>query len=228
MLANCATPAAPDWLGCKSVADQIYREIAVTISLASPPVSAAPQRMRRYERKRLRRALAEHDRHAARIAELDHMSAVLDRAADLVADGWVQHVWFACADQSGRRRLISAYNLHVLTGATVTGACLVGAIVHAAGGPKAAHTQLVQRTLDLTWHTLYRAGDEPVHWCPAPSMRAVQLRDLTRWNDDPGRTATDVTTLLGATRDAAVDLRHGRGTEDAAPASGRQGERLRR
>jgi hypothetical protein len=83
-----------------------------------------------------------------------------------------------------------------MAGARVSGACLVGAIVHAGGGPAAVHNQLVQRTLDLTWHTLYQNPHEPVRWCPAPATRMAHVRDLTRWNDRPERSSAQVTHLL--------------------------------
>ena len=67
-----------------------------------------------------------------------------------------------------------------------------------------ADTQLVQRTFDLTWHTLHRRPTDPVGWCPAPPIRAQQLRDLVQWNDRPGRTGTDVEALLQSVEQAAV------------------------
>jgi hypothetical protein len=70
--------------------------------------------------------------------------------------------------------------------------------VHAAGGPDAATSQLVQRTLDLTWHTLHESARRPVQWCPAPEIRLAHLRDLTRWNDHPRRTSGEVRGLLAA------------------------------
>lgn len=176
----------------------------MTISLTSPRVRAGQPRLGRCERSRLRRVLAEHDRHAARVAELAGIRALLDLASALVITGWVQHGWFVREDRTGRRHIITAHNLHVLPDAPVSGVCLVGAVVHAAGGPRTARTQLVQRTLDLTWHTLYRRSIEPVHWCPAPPVRAAHLRDLTQWNDDPQRTAADITTLLGAANEVAA------------------------
>jgi hypothetical protein len=39
--------------------------------------------------------------------------------------------------------------------------------------------------------------------CPPPQVRVAQVRDLTRWNDTPGRTLADVLALLHATRAAA-------------------------
>jgi hypothetical protein len=68
--------------------------------------------------------------------------------------------------------------------------------VHAGGGPSAVRTQLVQRTLDLTWHTLYGDAHQPVRWCPPQAIRMANVRDLTAWNDHPGRTAAEVEALL--------------------------------
>lgn len=179
-------------------------EISVTISLISPPACAAQPGLSRTDRLRLRRELAERDRQSALLAELAGIRALLATASTLVTSGWVQHAWFACADTSGRQHLITAHNVPVLRDEAITGVCLVGAVLQAGGGLTAARTQLVQRTLDLTWHTLYRGRGEPVHWCPAPSIRAAQVRDLTRWNDHPQRSAAEVTTLFSGARAVAA------------------------
>ena len=83
-------------------------------------------------------------------------------------------------------------------------ACLVGAIVHAAGGPAAARSQLTRRTLRLTWHTLFRPDRPVVAWCSPPDRRAAEVRDLTQWNDDPSRRVGEVVGLLRATRDLYI------------------------
>ena len=52
------------------------------------------------------------------------------------------------------------------------------------GGVASADTQLVQRTFDLTWHTIHRgpAGARCAGALRRP-IRAQQLRDLVQWND---------------------------------------------
>jgi len=123
----------------------------------------------------------------------------------VISSGWVQHGWFTVADTHGGQRMVTAYNLEAASDAPVFRACLVGAIVHAAGGPSAANTQRTQRTLDLTWHALHHDVDQPVRWCPAPAIRTAHLRDLTRWNDHRRRTSDQVTALLhSAARVAAA------------------------
>lgn len=145
-----------------------------------------------------RRRLARQDRLGAHLAELHRIRATLEGAITVVGSGWVQHGWFTVTDEQGERRRVTAHDVHVVGGGPVSGACLVGAIVHAAGGPPAVHTQLVQRTLDLTWHALHEDERQPVQWCPAPAVRTLRTRDLTRWNDHRDRTAVQVTALLGS------------------------------
>ncbi len=124
----------------------------------------------------------------------------------MISSGWVQHGWFTVAGTAGGQRMVTAYNMEVVSDAPLSGACLVGAIVHAAGGPSAAKTQLTQRTLDLAWHALHHDASQPVRWCPAPAIRAAHLRDLTRWNDHGGRTFDQVTALMhSAVRVAAAN-----------------------
>ena len=76
-------------------------------------------------------------------------------------------------------------------------------MVEAAGGPEAVGSQLVQRTVDLTWHTLREAPDQPVRWCPGPRMRMMMVLELTHWNDAPHRRQQEVADLLRTAGEAA-------------------------
>jgi hypothetical protein len=162
-------------------------------------------------RRRQSRQLRLRDQISARLAELDQISCVLNDAADLVSAGWLQESWFAYQDDSGRIRPVNAYNVKQMQGHPVLGACLVGAIVQAGGGLPQVRTQVVQRALDLTWHTLFNTRPELVRRTPAPAVREHRVQDLTRWNDHPGRTADQAERLLRrsatAARYEAVDLR---------------------
>jgi hypothetical protein len=152
----------------------------------------------RTSRRAERRRLARRDELSARLAELHGIRDLLTRAETVVSAGWVQHGWFTVADELGGTHRVDALNLGDLTGRPVSGGCLVGALVHAAGGPATVRSQLVQRTLDLTWHALHEDERRPVRWCPGPDVRGAHLRDLTRWNDSPRRTADQVAGLLRA------------------------------
>ena len=74
----------------------------------------------------------------------------------------------------------------------------MGGVVEGAGGPATARSQLVQRTVDVLWHTLREESDHPVRWCPGPRVRQLMLLELTRWNDDPRRSKDEVIDLLRA------------------------------
>src|SRR3954451_20310000 len=155
------------------------------------------------ERRRQRARLAERDRRSARLAELHRIADLARRAAAMVESGWVQNAWFTVADEGGRRTGLTAHGLALLAARPVVGGCLFGAIVQAAGGLPAVPPQLVQRTLDLTWHALVAGDGEPVRWRPDPAARMHRLRELTRWNDDPARVRDDVTALLRSVERAA-------------------------
>jgi hypothetical protein len=155
-------------------------------------------------RRRLTRQLRHRDETSARLAELDNQADILNQAADLICDGWLQHSWFAYLDDNGRTKTVTAYNVTEMAGRPVVGACLVGAIVQAGGGLSKVRTQAVQRALDLTWNTLYETAAEPNHWTPAPVVRAQHVRDLTRWNDNPRRTAPQAEALLRRSATTAV------------------------
>ena len=157
------------------------------------------RRTERRDRRAERRWLKRQDRLSAQLAELQAMSVLLDRAAEVVGAGWVQGAWFTVATEKGPRA-VTAYDLPVLTNRPVTGACLVGGVVQAAGGPAEVRSQLVQRTLDAVGHTLREDPARRVQWCPGPRMRTLGVLELTHWNDTPGRTQQEVVGLLEASR----------------------------
>ena len=160
----------------------------------------------RRDRKRLRRALRDQDRLGAKLAELHCIDALLADAAHLVEKGWMQHGWFAYVDRSGKRRVVTGCTPRTRRAPSseqVVSVCLVGAIVHAGGGPSEKRSQLVQRTIDLTWHASFRGAHEPVRWCPSPVERAGHVLDLVRWNDRAGCTSHEVAGLLDRTRSLA-------------------------
>lgn len=151
----------------------------------------SPRRERRAARARLRRVEAL----SAQLAQLHTIRAMLGQAVEIVRGGWVQGAWFA-VDMDGRTRAVIAPEVHLTTSHPVTGACLVGAVVQAGGGPAAVRSQPVQRALDLVWHSLRDDAAQPVRWCPGPPVRGMHVLDLTHWNDAPDRTRGDVVELL--------------------------------
>jgi len=145
------------------------------------------------------------------LAELAQIRDLVAAARDVVAAGWVKDAWFVSHNAQGKRRSVDFMAAKRMGQVPVDRACLVGAILHAGGGVATAETQLVQRTFDLTWHTIHRRPQDPVRWCPAPPIRAQQLRDLVQWNDRPERTGADVEALLRNVEQAAErELEHGR------------------
>jgi hypothetical protein len=146
--------------------------------------------------RRARQHLRRQDELSAQRAELHGIRALALEAARIVDAGWIRGGWFGY--RVGDRLLVvgSAAGAGRFGDRPVAAACLVGAIVQAGGGVAAVRTQPVQRALDLTWHTLHGDPGEPVHWCPAPSVRAGHVRELVRWNDHPTRTRQQVTALL--------------------------------
>lgn len=171
----------------------------------------------RHERRAERRRLQRQDELSGHLAELQAISALLERAVEVVGVGWVQGAWFTVATAGGRRT-VTAYDLRLAEKRPVTGACLVGAVVQAGGGPAAVRSQLVQRTLDLAWHTLREDPERPVRWCPGPQVRMRRVLDLTHWNDAPGRTQSEVVDLLLAARRTAGVQRDLCRAEQAEPA----------
>ena len=156
----------------------------------------------RRERRAERRRLRHQDAVSARLAELHAIRALLEQAVNVVDAGWVKGAWFTVATAGGNRA-VTAQDLDLLVDQSVTGACLVGGVVQAAGGPATVRSQLVQRTLDLTWHALREDPAQAVRWCPGPRVRMMHVLELTHWNDAPERTRADVLNLLQRARERA-------------------------
>lgn len=189
------------------------------MSLLDQRVVLESGRGRRRDRRRLRRALREQDRRSAKLAELSRIDGLLAEATRCVEHGWMQHGWFTYVDPSGSRRIVTGCSPRItraLSPDQVVSTCLVGAIVQAAGGPTETRSQLVQRTIDLTWHASFRGVREPVRWCPSPVARAGHVIDLVRWNDQPGRTAHQVIALLRRAR-VVAQVEAGRARDASTP-----------
>jgi hypothetical protein len=162
---------------------------------------------------------------SARLAQLHATRTLLEQAIEIVLDGWVQGAWFA-VEMGGRTRAVTGPEIRLTTDHPVTGACLVGAVVQAGGGPAAVRSQRVQRSLDLVWHSLREDAGRPVRWCPGPPVRAMHVLDLTFWNDAPERTRGEVVELLRSSV-LTTDLQRERCRSEQAALAGtpRSGER---
>ncbi|MDT7618983.1 MAG: hypothetical protein QOF00_6430 [Pseudonocardiales bacterium] len=166
--------------------------------------SGSPHSGRSWRQRRLdRRRRVRQDLLAAQAAELHTIRSIAGAAREFVAAGWLQNGWYAHRTPSGLGHVTSAHAAERFHDSPVVAACLVGAIVHAGGGATAAHTQPVQRAITLTWHTLFADPTDRVRWCSPPAERAARVRELTSWNDHPGRAQHHVIDLLRTVEEAA-------------------------
>ncbi len=156
---------------------------------------------------------------SAQLAQLHVIRTLLEQATEIVRGGWVQGAWFA-VETGGGTRAVTAPHLHLTTDHPVTGACLVGSVVQAGGGPDAVRSQPVQRALDLVWHSLREDAGQRVRWCPGPPVRMIHVLDLTHWNDAPDRTRGEVVQLLRSSV-AAADAQRERCLSEQAVLLGR-------
>ena len=131
------------------------------------------------------------------LQELDRAREVLDRARALIETGWVQDRWYVLAP-----RRSSLLRQAVVAPDEVEAACLVGALALALReqDPRADLLTGGGPVLDVVWHAAREAGASPD---PVPARRAWprdtrlrHVRNLTRWNDRPGRTRDDVLAVL--------------------------------
>lgn len=159
-------------------------------------LAARTRRQRRLEQ----RDLARQDLRSARLAELVTIHETLDWAAELVEHGWLRGAWYSYRDSSDDVRISHVPDRRRIGTAPVLSRCLVAAIRDAADPFPSSDGQVTRRTVEVTWHALQGSWAEPVRWCPAPDVHLSHVRDLTRWNDRPGRTSAEVGTLLEAAR----------------------------
>lgn len=166
------------------------------------PPEAAPGGLRGWLDRRRREEAERTAQSAALRREVTARAAVaLGTAARMLDQGWVQGVWFHVQGRGCRTLPVGPLELGLLEGRRITGACLVGAVVEATGGPREARSDITSRSLDLLWDALQdrhgRLGARAAERAASPTVRAGRVRELTRWNDTPGRTRSEVLDLLG-------------------------------
>ena len=149
-----------------------------------------------------------YDPAAARLRQLGEVLEVLATARSVIEDGWVQDAWFAVRPRSQPApapavAMVSS-SLSYPDRDDLAGACLVGAVVHAVRirhpGDARAEVDGVGPAIAVLWDALQESrglGSRGVAGRVAPpAVRAARVRDLTRWNDQRGRSRGDVLDLL--------------------------------
>ena len=134
----------------------------------------------------------------ARVRRYEDAVEVLERAREVVERGWVQGTWYVVARPGKPPR--PAPIPSVAARDDVVGACLVGAVIHAAKQDDPhADMAVWGLPLDLLWDAVNgraaESGDAAAGtgWRAAPAyVRAARARDIARWNDHPGRDVTEV------------------------------------
>src|SRR3954451_18151218 len=201
------------------------RELTASIPLPPNPCASPtsrlrndgePVRRREVSRRNLWRRVARsvrgrhqpYDSVAARLRQLDEVLEVLAAARSVVEDGWVQDAWFAVRPASQRAPAPPAArvssSLSYPARDDLAGACLVCAVVHSVRlrhpGDARAEVNGVGPAIDVLWDALQESrglGSRGVAGRVAPpAVRAARVRDLTRWNDQRGRSLGEVLDLL--------------------------------
>jgi hypothetical protein len=152
-----------------------------------------------------------------RAARLGDVCAVLDGARTLIERGWVQDRWLVIPAPAAHRSTAPGAHrstaVHRSTAAEVppdvSGACLVGAVVHAAqrhyATADAIHAAPALDVLWDAWQETRGFGGPGIAGPAAPrEVRAARVRDLTRWNDQPDRTRDEVLGLIDLATSRAI------------------------
>ena len=134
---------------------------------------------------------------------------MLQDARTALERGWVQNTWYAEPSQTDTAGQAAASAMKPPDATDVTAACLVGAVVRATRRrqPNAGLFE-AGPALDLLWdawqETRGRAGPGVSGRAVAPEVRIARVRDLTRWNDRPARTHTEVISLVDLAASRAI------------------------
>jgi hypothetical protein len=160
--------------------------------LLQPLATPVGLRTRWRDRRRLQRI----DRLGARLARLDAVDAVLTRAHDRLASGWVQDAWFTTIDDEGVRLHVGTLRAH--DGAESERACLVAAVA-IESLPGSITGPIAQRAIGTMWNVLHGGGVSS-DWSTPPGVTAARAYDLVRWNDATDRRQSDVLALMHASR----------------------------
>jgi hypothetical protein len=152
---------------------------------------------------------AREDGRYARLEQLGEVCAILQGARAVLERGWLQNAWFARSQQPDTAGQAAAPAAKPPTATAVTAACLVGAVVHATCERRPGATPRdAGPTLDVLWdawqETRGLAGPGVSGRAASPEVRLARVRDLTRWNDNPGRTRTEVIALLDLAASRAI------------------------
>lgn len=165
----------------------VLSKVRAALPVAPPPTYVEPQ----------------DDPRVAWQRRLDRVRAALEQArADLVEQGWTQRAWFSVDAGGGAVRRASDAEAFALVRptSTVSGACLVGALLRRAEDPDRATTHAdVWGAVDELYEALHeRMGHTSMPPGRTDSLhrRHAKLRVLTAWNDDPSTRREDVLDLL--------------------------------
>lgn len=141
---------------------------------------------------------------------LNRQLAVLEGARAELEAGWVQGGWWTVSLSDGTPRLVTG---HAAAGGhpdRVDGVCLVGALVRAGSRlPDAASH--IGRAVDAVHEALWVSWGHPgapppcgLPAMPAPDVRRTQVRTLTQWNDQAGRTPAEVLAVVDRAISATI------------------------
>lgn len=158
---------------------------------------------------------------------LNRQLAVLEGARAELEAGWVQGGWWTVSLSDGTPRLVTGYAAAGGHPDRVDGVCLVGALVRAGSRlPDAASH--IGRAVDAVHEALWVSWGHPgapppcgLPAMPAPDVRRTQVRTLTQWNDQAGRTPAEVLAVVDRAISATImDLMSAPRPARAEPAGG--------
>ncbi len=141
----------------------------------------------------------------AELSRAEHAVIVLDAARTELQRGWSQHGWHVTQDAAGGHRAVTGqqFGFTRLDRTQVVSSCLVGAVLQA-GWWYSDRSEDSAPAIDALWNGLQvltgQGAPTPIERVCSPVVRTGRVRELTRWNDQPGRSRDDVLLLLDLSR----------------------------
>lgn len=147
-------------------------------------------------------------------AVLERLLALLEAARADLSAGWLQDGWQATPTPDGHEILTTGLAAGLSVRQPASAVCLVAALIRAGARQGGSGDPETGRAIDVVYDALWESrgqpaatpGPNPLTVSP-PHVRQARVQALTRWNDAPERTISDVTAVLdGAIARVIQDL----------------------
>lgn len=184
----------------------------VMTPVTAPPEAGPGQLPGRRTRPWWRRILSSEAPPAVVQATLERLLALLEAARGELAAGWVCGAWQTAPAAGGEQVVLTGLEAGLSGRDPASAVCLVAALVRA--GARQGSDAETGRAIDVVYDAVWESRGQPAVTPKAapvpvssPQVRQAKVQALTRWNDAPERTGSEVVAVLdGAIARVMQDL----------------------